>query len=251
MSIIAVYNIKGGVGKTATAVNLSYLSAIEGKKTLICDMDSQGSSSFYFRIKPAKKFNIDKLLKGGKHVNRNIRGTDYPGLDLLPSDFSYRNVDIALDDLKKSRQRISRVLKPLRREYEHIFLDCPPNITLLSENIFQAADRILVPLIPTTLSLLALKQLYRFLHKIGQSRSKVLVFFSMVEKRKKMHWEMMRLLIKENGVLPTVIPFMADIEKMGLYRQPVAAAFPGSLAATAYRSLWTEIQKHLDERRRH
>lgn len=246
MSVIAVYNIKGGVGKTATAVNLSYLSACGGDKTLLCDLDPQGSSTFYFRVRPAKKFNIDKLLKGGKAVDGNIRGTDYPGLDLLPADFSYRNVDIALDDLKKSRQRISKVLKPLRREYGHIFLDCPPNITLLSENIFHAADYILVPLIPTTLSHLALQQLFRFLDEIGQKRSKVLVFFSMVEKRKKMHWEMMRLLIKKPGVLPRVIPFLADIEKMGLYRQPVTAAFPRSLAATAYGGLWTEIERHLD-----
>ncbi len=246
MSVIAVYNIKGGVGKTATAVNLSYLSACQGNRTLLCDMDSQGSATYYFRIRPAKKFNSRKLLKGGKHIDRNIRGTDYPGLDLLPADFSYRNIDIALDDLKKSRRRISKILKPLRQEYDHIFLDCPPNVTLLSENIFHAADRILVPMIPTTLSRLALGQLLDFLAEIGQDRDKVLVFFSMVERRKKMHGEMMRLLQEEPGVLDCTIPFLADVEKMGIYRQPVAAMLPRSVAAESYRRLWDAVCAELD-----
>lgn len=245
MAVIAVYHIKGGVGKTATAVNLSYLSARDGRKTLLCDMDPQGSSTYYFRIRPDQKFNTKKLLKGGKHIEQSIRGTDYPWLDLLPADFSYRNIDIALDDMKKSRQRISRILKPLRKEYEHIFIDCPPNITLLSENIFYAADHILVPLVPSTLSHLSLQQLYRFLDEIGESRSKIMVFFSMVEKRKKMHWELMRQLIKKKGVLPSLIPYLADIEKMGLYRQPVSAALPNSTASAAYSDLWQEISKRI------
>ena len=241
MSIIAVYNIKGGVGKTATAVNLAYLSSRQGKKTLLCDMDPQGSASFYFRIRPAKKFGAKKLLKGGRHIEENIKGTDFSGLDMLPADFSYRNIDIALDELKKSQQRLSKILKPLLDEYDTIFLDCPPNITLLSENIFNAADYILVPAIPTTLSLLSLKQLFDFLDEVGLSRSKLLVFFSMVEKRKKMHMELMQAMQNKKNVLHAIIPFTADIERMGVYRQPVAAALPHSVAAQAYEVLWNEI----------
>jgi len=248
MPVIAVYHIKGGVGKTATAVNLSYLSARDGQRTLLCDMDPQGSSTYYFRIRADSSFSAGKLLKGGKHVDRTIRGTDYPWLDLLPADFSFRNIDIALDDMKKSRKRISRVLKPLRKEYDTIFIDSPPNITLLSENIFFAADHILVPFIPTTLSHLSLQQLYRFLDEIGEPRSKVMVFFSMVEKRKKMHWDLMRQVIKKKGVLPALIPYLADIEKMGLYRQPVCAALPQSTAAAAYEDLWKEITKRIGKK---
>lgn len=242
MSVLAVYNIKGGVGKTATSVNLAYLAATEGK-TLLLDMDPQGSASFYFRIRSPEKFGTKKLLKGGKHVEENIRGTDYANLDMLPADFSYRNIDIALDDCKKSQKRLSKVLQPLTEEYQHIILDCPPNLTLLSENIFYAADRILVPVIPTTLSLLSLDQLFAFLDEIGQGRDKVRIFFSMVEKRKKLHSDMMLTKKDEPDVLRTTIPYSADIERMGVYRQPVTAALPTSIAATAYQGLWREIRE--------
>ncbi len=245
MAIIAVYNIKGGVGKTATAVNLSYLSSRAGNATLLCDMDSQGSAGYYFRVRPPKKFNADAFLKGGKHVAASIRGTDFPGLDLLPADFTYRNIDIALDEYRKSRRRIRKILKPLTREYVHIFLDCPPNITLLSENIFDASDIILIPFIPTTLSWLSFKKLLAFFKKTGVDRRKLLVLFSMVDKRKKMHTEMMAHFGKRKRVLASSIPFLADVEKMGVYRQPVPARLPRSAAARAYENLWREVEERL------
>ena len=80
------------------------MSATTSNPTLLCDLDPQGSASFYFRVKPSKRFDTDSFLKGGKHIERNIRGTDYDNLDILPSDFSYRNFDLALHNKKKSKQ---------------------------------------------------------------------------------------------------------------------------------------------------
>ncbi|PIE56964.1 MAG: cobyrinic acid a,c-diamide synthase [Desulfobulbus propionicus] len=246
MSVVAVYSIKGGVGKTAAAVNLSYLCANEGKKTLLCDMDPQGAASYYLRIRPPKGLSAERLL-GGKKISRQIRGTDYPGLDLLPADFSYRNIDIGLDDFKKSTTRLRKVFTPLLDEFDHMFIDCPPNLTLLSENIFRAADWVLVPIIPTMLSINALAQLFAFLDEVKINRKKVLVFFSMAERRKKMHLQLMARLAKKRRVLKTPVPYMADVEKMGVFRQPVPAALPKSPATSAYRQLWGEIKRYLEQ----
>ena len=106
MKIIACYNIKGGVGKTATAVNLSYLAAREGASTLVWDLDPQGAASFYFRIKPKVQMGGLGLLKRKRALEKVIKGTDFPGLDLIPADFSYRNMDLLLEGFGKPKNKL-------------------------------------------------------------------------------------------------------------------------------------------------
>jgi chromosome partitioning protein len=243
MKTIALYNIKGGVGKTATAVNLAHLAAQENIQTLLIDLDPQGSASFYFRIKPSKKFNPKKLLKGGREIDKNIKGTDFEGLDLLPSDISFRNMDIVLDDLKRSQKRLKEILKPLKKEYDLIILDCPPNVTLLSENVFFAADNIIIPTIPTTLSIISLNKLLRFFEDTNLDKKKLSPFYSMVEKRKIMHRQILNTPEqKKLNFFETRIPYNADIEKMGIYRQPTTHFSANSIASKAYNSLWNEVK---------
>lgn len=153
MTTLALYSNKGGVGKTAAAVNLAYLAAQSGYVTLICDLDPQSSATFYFRVKPKLKRKARGLIGGSKSLDRSIKATDYENLDLLPADFSHRNLDITFDKQKQRKQRLDIALKPLKEEYDLIILDCPPTINILAENIFNAADMLLVPLIPTTLSM--------------------------------------------------------------------------------------------------
>lgn len=243
MKIIAVYSSKGGVGKTATSVNLAYTASLMGNKVLLCDMDSQGAASYYFRIRPKKKFNSKKLLSG--QIGKYIRGTDFSGLDLLPAHFSFRNLDLALDKLDSEDRglALSRIFQPLTEEYDILILDCPPNLTFLAENIILAADVIVTPVIPTTLSLLALDQLVKLFGKLGENKKKIYAFFSMVEKRKTMHANVMSKYQKKSLFLKTSIPFMAEVEKMGIYRLPVGANTRRSLAAGAYLRLWQEIRR--------
>ena len=162
MKVIATYNIKGGVGKTAAAVNLAWLAAREGAPTLVWDLDPQGAASYYFRVKPRIKGGGKRLVKGKRDLDDFIRGTDYGLLDLLPADFSYRNMDLYLEHAKNPVRQLHKLLKPFRREYYYVFLDCPPSISLVSENIFEAAGTVLVPTIPTTLSLRTYKQIKTF-----------------------------------------------------------------------------------------
>ncbi|MCI5208759.1 MAG: ParA family protein, partial [Candidatus Electrothrix sp. ATG2] len=230
-----------------TSVNLSYMSAVAGNNTLLCDLDPQGSSSYYFRVKSKKKFSADRFLEGGSKLERSIRGTDYENLDILPADFSYRNLDINLDHMKKSKKRLKGILGPLVDEYRHVFLDCPPNITLLSENIFYAADIILIPFIPTTLSMLSFTKLLNFFKESNIDQSKLFVVFSMVEQKKKIHQDMMHHFKGRKQILKTYVPYVTDIEKMGLYRQPVPAYLPNSKAGQTYIHLWQEIEEKLHE----
>lgn len=245
MAIIAIYNIKGGVGKTAASVNLAFLSAQAGKPTLICDMDPQGSTSYYFKRQSKKRFSADALLEGGQKIKNSIKATTYPQLDILPSDFTFRNLDLALDRYKNATRRMSKVLRPLQTDYDHIFLDCPPNITLLSENIFEAADLVLIPFIPTTLSMLSFNKLIAFFKQTGVQRKKLYLFFSMVQRQKTMHVDMMKKFAGKKRVFKNAIPFLADIEKMGLHQEPVLVTVPTSPASQAYRALWLELDLKL------
>lgn len=242
MKVYAVYNIKGGVGKTASTVNLAYLSAKSGLRTLICDLDPQGSTTYYFRIRANKKHNSKKLIKGGKKLDKQIKATDFANLDLLPADFSYRNLDIKLDN--KERTRLRKSLNKFKGEYDTLFLDCPPNITLLSENIFEASDFIIMPVIPTTLSILTYKKTKEFFKENNYNQRKIIPFFSMLEIRKNMHKDYYSLYaIEKKKFLKSYIPYNVDIEKMGITREPVIAFAPDSKATQAYYRLWEEINK--------
>jgi len=246
VKVIATYNIKGGVGKTATAVNLAWLAAQEGAPTLVWDLDPQGAASYYFRIKPRIKGGGRKLLQGKRDLERYIRGTDYDWLDLLPADFSYRNMDIFLDHTKKPDQRLRKLLEPFRNEYYYVFLDCPPSISLTSENVFAAADALLVPTIPTTLSLRTYRQIMRFFKQNNMDMVKLLPFFTMVDRRKNLHCS----IVDQASALPgdflaTRIPYSSDVEQMGLHRAPVGEYAPSSISARSYASLWRDIKDKL------
>jgi len=246
MTTLALYSNKGGVGKTAAAVNLAYLAAQAGLSTLICDLDPQSSTTFYFRVKPKLKRKARGLVTGGKGVDRSIKGTDYENLDLLPADFSHRNLDITFDRLNRRKRRLDMVLEPLREEYDLIVLDCPPTINIVAENVFNAADCLLVPLIPTTLSVRTHEQLLAFLKENGYASDNVCAFFSMVDRRKKMHRDTaIALLGRFDGILRSPIPYLSHVEQMGIYRKPVPAFAPGSPAAQAYQALWTEVYREL------
>ena len=244
MTTLAVYSNKCGVGKTAAAVNLAYLAALAGRTTLICDLDPQGATTYYFRIKPKVKRRARGFAKAGKAIEDSIKGTDYANLDLLPADFTHRNLDIVFDRLKHPRQRLSRALKPFEKEYDLIVLDCPPTINILAENIFNATDYLLTPLIPTTLSVRAYEQMLSFLGESHYALERVYIFFSMVDRRKKMHRETCGMIQNTyDRVLHNAIPYLSEIEQMGLTREPVAVSTHKSAAAKAYQDLWSEVEE--------
>jgi chromosome partitioning protein len=246
MKTLATYSIKGGVGKTSAAVNLGALAAAEGRRTVLWDLDPQGAASYLFRIKP-------KVKGGGRRLIRDkdplavMKGTDIEGLDLLPADFSYRNLDLELDRRKKPLAGVTRVLSRLEDDYDLAILDCPPSISLVSESVFTAADLLLVPLVPATLSVRTLEQLHRFLAGLKPPVPEVVAFFSMVDRRKKLHRELVESLPAElPGVASVAIPNASVVELMGLHREPVVETAPRHKASAAYEALWAEARAALD-----
>lgn len=243
MKIIACYSNKGGVGKTATSVNLAYASAMQGRSTLLCDLDPQGASGFYFRVKPSRKLRNKAFFKDVQGFLDAIRASDFENLDLLPANLTYRDFDIFLSRMKNSRSRLKKALKELDSDYDVIILDCPPNISLLSENVFKTADKIVVPVIPTTLSVRTFEQLNTFFKENEYQRRKLLPFFSMVQKSKKLHKETMLALRKNyKSLLQNYVPFSSEIEKMGVHRAPVMTFAGKNSAADAYSKIWHEIE---------
>ena len=235
-----------------------------GLRTVLWDLDPQGAASFMFRVKPRVKGGGKALIRGKLPLDDAIKGTDFDNLDLIPADFTYRNMDLLLDSAEggsagsgsgsrsgsrsgspggKPARKLSKLLAPLAAEYDAVFLDCPPSISLVSENVLHAADVIVVPLIPTTLSVRTLDQLTGFVAGFNGRRPDVLAFFSMVDRRKKLHREITQNLSSERAeVAATAIPYLSLVEKMSVERAPVTVFAPRSSAARAYRALWTEVR---------
>lgn len=241
MKVVATYNIKGGVGKTSAAVNLAALAAKDGFKTLLWDLDPQGSATFLFRVKPKVRGGVRKLIERRSDVEDLLKGTDIEGLDLLPADFSYRHMDLALGDTKRPEMRLGKVLQPLAPEYDLVILDCPPSISLVSESVFETADALLVPLIPATLSVRTFEQLLRFVADQVADPPDVVAFFSMVDRRKRLHREVVEGLGQQyRQIASAVIPAASAVERMGVERLPLVVSAPSSAAARAYCELWAE-----------
>ncbi|MEM1202413.1 MAG: ParA family protein [Acidobacteriota bacterium] len=248
MKTIALYNLKGGVGKTASSVNLAHLASLAGYRTLIWDLDPQGASSFYFRIKPKIRGGRKALLGGKNDLESHIRGTDFEGLDLVPADFSYRKMDVDLGGLKKPAKRLARLLEPLADDYDLVFLDCPPSFSTTSESVFEAALALLMPMIPTTLSMRTLEQVRGHLARKGPASLPVWPFFCMVDRRKTMHRQTLEAaasLEGSEGYFEASIPYSSDIERMGLDRNPVTVFAPSGAGARAYLALWSQLESRL------
>lgn len=243
MISIALYNLKGGVGKTASCVNFAYLAAADGYKTLLWDIDPQGSSTFYYNVKPKTHPGIKKLITKEGALESAILSTDFEMLDVIPADHSYRSIDIMLEEMHTSKNKLKTVLKSLQGEYDFVFIDCPPGFSALSENIFNAVDIVLMPVIPTTLSIRTYQMVKDYFKDKELDINKMMCFFTMADLRKTMHNQIMEELYRDKRFFQNYIPYLSDVEKMGVHRAPIMEYANSSHAASSYRELWTEIKE--------
>jgi chromosome partitioning protein len=243
MIVIALYALKGGVGKTASCVNFAYLAAKDGYKTLLWDIDPQGSTTFYYKVKPKDATAIKKLVSKDADLGTAIMGTNYENLDIIPADNSSKSFDTMVEEMKSSKNRLKSVLKQLDGEYDFVFIDCPPGFSVLSENIFNASDIVLIPVIPSTLSVRTYNMVKDYFKEKDLDSNKMMCFFTMTDLRKNMHNEIMEQLYKDKKFFQNYIPYLSDVEKMGVYQEPIEEFARSSYAAKCYSELWTEIKE--------
>ncbi|OOF25340.1 ParA family protein [Salinivibrio sp. IB872] len=243
MKIIAVYSNKGGVGKTATSVNMAHLMAESGYRVLLCDLDQQGASSFYFKLKPSKHLGQDSFFTRDKKFKKSIQPSHYPNLDVVPAHHDFKDFDIFLASQKGgSKSLFKRRFKAVKDDYDIVILDCPPTLSALSDSVFRHCDELLTPVIPTTLSERTLEQLYQYFIAHDFDVARIHPFFSMVQKTKRLHVDTMHRMQKQYpAMLDAHVPFSSDVEKMGVTCAPVTDIGKGTAAAMYYRRLWREF----------
>jgi len=250
MRTVAVYNMKGGVGKTTAAVNLSYLAAASGQRTLLWDLDPQAAASFAFRVRPNVSGFDKKSLANGKALAAAIKETDHRNLDLLPADFAYRKFERFLGSHGKPERLIGALLETVGRDFDLVFLDCPAGFSLLTEAIFSVADAILVPTIPTVLSLRMVGRLIKWAER-SDADVTLAAFFNMVDRRKALHRRACECSSQVGEVfLAAHVPYASIVEQTAVRRLPLSEFAPRDEATRAFEALWIEFQNRLDQIRR-
>ena len=245
MKTIAIYNIKGGVGKTTTAVNLSYLAAETGQRTLLWDLDPQAASTFAYRIDPHVAATGKRSLADGFTVSASIKQTDYDNLYLLPADFASRKLDGWLGSFRKPERLFGSVLESMGRDFDVVFLDCPAGFSRLAETTVALADVILAPTIPAVLSLRMVARLIKQAQR-SKAPSTLALFFNMVDRRKTLHHRACEVAAAHAEIfLGAHVPYASVVEQLAARRMPIAAFAPHEPATRAFGEIWHELEARL------
>lgn len=244
MAVIAVYSLKGGVGKTTLAVNLAWSSATQSsRRTLLWDLDPQSAASFMLGHEGKAKGAAQAVFAKDVEPEKLVAPTAIDRLNLLAADTSLRGLDTLFFSLGK-KKRLSRLIEGLEKDYDRVILDCPPGLTETSEQVMRAADIILVPVIPSPLSRRAFDDVVSHLDREHKGHGAILPVFSMVDRRRTLHREA----LKADPAWP-VIPMASAVEQMAVRRAPVGSFAPHSAAGEAFTALWRGVETKLSARR--
>lgn len=247
MRTLVLAHFKGGVGKTTAAVNLSYLSARAGNSTLLVDLDAQGAASYILRVDTAPGAKAKRLARGKKSVLDAVVASDYPNLDVMPASTSLRKLDLMLHaqgTKKRSDDGLARTLERFGREYDLVVVDAPAGIHLEVERIAGPADLVLVPIVPTPLAVETYHRFREFLENRVPDVS-VAGFFSLVDRRKRLHKDIVARREELGGVWNVAVPTAAAVETMAVRRLPLLAYNRRGSAPQAFRELWERVTAEL------
>lgn len=240
MATVAVYSVKGGVGKTTLAANLAWCSAsISCRETLLWDLDASGGAAFLLGVDPKKKKRATSVFSQERDPHKLIRNTEYSRLDVLPADESIRALDRQLMKIGK-RKRLAKLGAGLGKKYDRIVLDCPPVLNELSTQIMRAADLVIVPLPPSPLSARAFELVAEEVKSTGKPHPPILPVLSMIDMRRTLHRE-----ARMQSPNWPIIPLASAAEQCAVRQQPAGVFAPRSPSAQGFAQLWTAIERKL------
>lgn len=244
---LAVYQLKGGVGKTTTAVNLAALAAQDGWPTLLWDLDPQGAAGFLLGAEAAD-LKLKKLLRAEQPAGRLVQSTRWRHLHVLPSAPKLRKADATLGDAKADARWLKRLLDRFSESYRMVVIDSPPALGGLATSIMRAADMMLMPVEAGAMAQRAVGQAQAHMRELGIRRPRLRTFLNRVDRRRALHRAMAA---EPESFLPSAspvsIPASALIERMAMEHAPLCDfARSTHPAAQAYSALWRDTRAALE-----
>ncbi len=245
MKIIAVSNQKGGCGKTTTTVNLAAYLALNGKKTLLVDLDPQGSSTRHLGLNELDKTMYDVLMRG-LDIRALIKNTMVSGLDIAPTNNFLGKAELELASKLTARESVLRPKLRSLEGYDYVLIDTPPTLGFLTLNALVASDMVLIPIQTQFFALMGLSMILDLLELIKTDLGydiKKRYLLTLFDPRTKMAKEIVAQVKESLGedVFKTVIPNNIRLAEAPSYGLPISLHAPNSPGALAYSNLAKEV----------